>query len=214
MGARRYIRRGALVVPFLVGPFVVRLAIGPVSDAVAGAMMAVAPDAPPRMVEPSVPDESAAPAPPREGHAENGGAEGRRHISRRSVVPRLPVVDSGVDVDAGAVVSSPIVDVAPKGTIVVPASAVAKAIEEKDIGARTVRGPDGKPLGARIHGVSRHRAGLRDGDIVIYVGGVRTETTDAMVDAATKSLGAGATKLSGRILRGVDVWNVVLELPR
>jgi hypothetical protein len=209
-GARRYLRRGALVIPFLVGPFALRLAIGPISSALAAAMMAVAPAAPPSVAEPDLLDESDR-APAHDGHGENLGGDGRRRIARRSVGPRVPGVHSASDGGKPAV--SPPVDAAPKGTIVVPATAVAKAIERKDVGARDARGQDGKPLGARIHGVSRYHTGLLDGDIVISVGGVRTETTDAMVDAATKSLGAGATKLSGRILRGEDVWTVVLELP-
>jgi len=214
-GAWRYIRRGALVVPFVVGPFVVRLAIGPVSDAVAGAIMSVAPDPSGPVVEREAPDEAETPSPPRDGHGENGEGEGRRRTARRSTGARAHAPAAPSDTaraDAGQAPSSP-VDAAPKGTIVVPASAVANAIEKKDVGARTVRGPEGKPLGARIHGVSRHHTGLQDGDIVISVGGVRTVTTDAMVDAATKALGAGATKLSGRVLRGDDVWDVVLELP-
>jgi hypothetical protein len=34
-----------------------------------------------------------------------------------------------------------------------------------------------------------------------------------MVDAATRALGSGATKLTGRIVRGDETWAVVLELP-
>ena len=212
VGARRNLRRGALVVPFIVGPLLVRLAIGPVSDALAAAMMAVAPDAPPPVVLPAA--DATDDAPPRDGHGENIGGEARRRMARRSAVPRAHASTSPADAaDAGPLPSAPAVDAAPKGTIVVHASAVAKAIERKDVGARNAKGPDGKPLGARIHGVSRYHTGLQDGDVVIWVGGVRTETTDAMVDAATKSLSAGATKLTGRILRGDDVWNVVLELP-
>ena len=212
MGARRNLRRGALVVPFIVGPFLVRLAIGPVSDALAGAMNVVAPDAPPPVVSSAPADEPS--EPPRDGHGENIGGEGRRRVARRSQAPRAPASTSRAGAtDAGHAPSAPAVDAAPKGTIVVAASAVAKAIEKKDVGARNAKGPDGKPLGARIHGVSRYHTGLQDGDVVVSVGGVRTETTDAMVEAATKSLAAGATKLTGRILRGEDVWNVVLELP-
>ena len=44
-GARRFLRRGAFVVPFVVGPFLSRLAIGPVSGALAAAMIAIAPEA-------------------------------------------------------------------------------------------------------------------------------------------------------------------------
>ncbi len=119
----------------------------------------------------------------------------------------------GADAGAAPAPAPPSVDAAPKGTIVVAASAVAKAIEKKDVGARNAKGTDGKPLGARIHGVSRYRSGLQDGDIVISIGGVRTQTIDAMVDAAMKALASGATKLTGRILRGDAVWDVVLELP-
>lgn len=215
-GARRYLRRGALVVPFIVGPFLVRLAIGPVSSALAAAMMAVSPDAPPPVVRSAAPDDGDAPSSSRDAPDESVGGEGRRRVARRSIAPRAHASAAHADApsaDAGKAPSSPLVDAAPKGTIVVAASAVAKAIEKKDVGARNAKGPDGKPLGARIHGVSRYHTGLQDGDVVVFVGGVRTKTTDAMVDAATKALAAGATKLRGRILRGDDVWDVVLELP-
>lgn len=215
-GARRNLRRGALVVPFIVGPFLVRLAIGPVSTALAAAMMAVSPDAPPPVGRPVAPDESEGPSSPREAIGEDIGGEGRRRVARRSTAPHEHAPAAHADApsgDAGQAPSAPRVDAAPKGTIVVTASAVAKAIEKKDVGARNAKGPDGRPLGARIHGVGRYHTGLQDGDVVVFVGGVRTETTDAMVDAATKALAAGATKLTGRILRGDDVWDVVLELP-
>lgn len=218
-GARRYLRRGALVIPFIVGPFVVRLAIGPVSDALAGAMIAVAPEEPgaPSPSDPSVRDDDgddeARPA-ARDGHRDDIRGKGRRRGEGRRGAPvdAHPERDAADAGKAPSAPSSPSIG-APKGTIVVPASIVTKAIEAKDVGARDARGADGKPLGARIHGVTRYHTGLLDGDIIIAVGGVRTETTAAMVDAATKSLGAGATKLNGQILRGENVWNVLLELP-
>jgi hypothetical protein len=213
-GARRYLRRGALVVPFIVGPFVVRLALGPMSQALAGALLAVAPDAPPpAVVQPAPADEPGDPSHHPEARGDELGGEGRRRLARRSAaahahVPLAPGADAGV-----APAPSVAVDAASRGTIVVAASAVAKALEKKDVGARNAKAADGKPLGVRVHGVSRYHSGLQDGDVVISVSGVRTETTDAMVDAAMKALASGATKLTGRILRGDAVWDVVLELP-
>ena len=216
-GARRYLRRGALVVPFVAGPFFVRLALGPISSALAAAMLAVAPNAPPPpVVRPAVSDEGDGVTSPREALGEDLGDEGHRRTARRSSASRAHAPAARHDApaaDAGPAVSAPPSDAASRGTIVVAASAVAKALEKKDIGARNVKGADGEPLGARIHGVSRYHTGLQDGDVVISVAGVRTETTDAMVEAATNALASGATKLTGRILRGAEAWDVVLELP-
>jgi S1-C subfamily serine protease len=100
-----------------------------------------------------------------------------------------------------------------KGAIEVPASAVARAIERKDVRATNAVGTDGKPIGVRIHGVNRYRAGLRDGDVILSVAGTPTETTTMLVEVSMKVLAAGATKLTGKIARESETWDVVLELP-
>ncbi|MCW5817670.1 MAG: hypothetical protein KIT84_42110, partial [Labilithrix sp.] len=99
------------------------------------------------------------------------------------------------------------------GTIVVPASVVAAAIADKRIGARDAVDVDGKPVGARIHGVSRYKSGLQNGDVIVSVAGSPTPTTTALVEVAMKVVAAGATKLTGKIKRGDAVYDVVLELP-
>ncbi|AKU97998.1 hypothetical protein AKJ09_04662 [Labilithrix luteola] len=100
------------------------------------------------------------------------------------------------------------------GTIAVPATLVARALERKDVGATNATAADGTPLGARLRGVGKYRAGLRDGDVVVMVEGVATPTVEAMVMQAMRAASAGVTRLSGRIRRGEATYDVVLELPR
>jgi hypothetical protein len=100
------------------------------------------------------------------------------------------------------------------GTIVVPAATVEKAIVRKDIRGVNATDDAGKALGARIVGVTRYGTGLRDGDVIVSVGGIRTPTTAAVVDAAMRTLSAGATRLTGRIARAGETYDVVLELPK
>jgi hypothetical protein len=102
----------------------------------------------------------------------------------------------------------------PKGTIVVPASVVARAIDKKDVSATNAVGPDGKPAGAKLVGVGKYKTGLKDGDIVIAVGGSPTPTVDTMVGVAIGAYASGADKLTGTIRRGEDTWSVVLEIPK
>jgi S1-C subfamily serine protease len=97
---------------------------------------------------------------------------------------------------------------------VVPAAAVAKALEKRDVSASNAEAPDGTPLGVRLAGVSRYRTGLRDGDVIIAVGGTRTPNVQAMVSAGMAAATSGATRISGRIMRGETTFTVVLELPK
>jgi hypothetical protein len=113
--------------------------------------------------------------------------------------------------DAGASKGDPD---SPKGTIVIPASAVAAALEKRNVSATDAKAADGSALGARLHGVSRHKTGLRDGDIVVAVEGARTPTVSAMVSRAMQVASGGASRLTGRIRRGEATYVVVLELPR
>ena len=66
---------------------------------------------------------------------------------------------------------------------------------------------------ARLAGVSKYRTGLRDGDIVVSVAGTRTPTVSAMASAAMQAASSGATRISGRVVRGDASYAVVLELP-
>ena len=102
----------------------------------------------------------------------------------------------------------------PKATIVVPASVVARALEKHDVGATNAVAPDGTALGAKLVGVSKYRAGLRDGDIVVSVSGRKTPNVDAIVAAGILAAASGATRLSGRIQRGTTTFDVVLEIPK
>jgi hypothetical protein len=102
---------------------------------------------------------------------------------------------------------------APKGTLVVPASAVTRALARRDVGATNALAPDGSPLGARLAGVSRYRTGLRDGDVVISVGGTRTPNVAAMVAAGMGAASGNASRITGRIVRPEGTYAVVIELP-
>jgi hypothetical protein len=101
-----------------------------------------------------------------------------------------------------------------KGTITVPASAVARALEKKDVSATDAEGPDGRPFGARLRGVGRYKTGLHDGDVVVSVEGTRTTTASAMIGAGMAAAAAGRTRITGQIRRGEATYDVVLELPR
>ena len=117
--------------------------------------------------------------------------------------------------DAGAPAPiPPALDASPKATIVVPASLVTRAIEKRDVGAMNANAPDGSPLGARLVGVSKYRSGLRDGDVVVSVAGTRTPTVAAMIAAGLRAASGGATRISGRIMRGNATYAVVIELPK
>ena len=128
----------------------------------------------------------------------------------RSPAPRKTTVEEAKDAGAKEAGAGD----APKGTIVVPAATVARAIQKHDVSAVNATAPDGSPLGARLVGVSRYRTGLRDGDVVMSVGGTRTRTVEAMVAAAMQLASSGATHISGRIMRGDATYAVVLELPK
>jgi hypothetical protein len=98
----------------------------------------------------------------------------------------------------------------PKGTIVVPANVVARAIQQRDITATNATKPDG----AKLAGVGKYGVGLKDGDVVVSVNGTRTPNVGAMVAAGLGAAQAGASKISGKIVRGDATYAVVLELPR
>ncbi|MDB4936063.1 MAG: hypothetical protein JWP87_3035 [Labilithrix sp.] len=212
-------RRLALALPFVIGAVVLRMAIAPAGDAIAksiayavpppsGAGGAGAASAPAATDEPASPDV----APP----AISDEAVSRRIASRTPSPHRETPDTSAVQAkDAGGGGGGrPSLDDAPKATIVVPASVVTRALERRDVGATNAKTPDGAPLGARLVGVGKYRTGLRDGDVVVNVAGTRTPTTSAMVGAAMQAASSGATRISGRIVRGDATFAVVLELPK
>jgi hypothetical protein len=102
----------------------------------------------------------------------------------------------------------------PKGTIVGPAAVVQRVIDKRDVSGTNAVAPDGTALGVRLVGVSKYKAGLRDGDIVVSVSGRKTPNVDAIVAAGILAASTGASRLSGRILRGTATYDVVLELPK
>jgi hypothetical protein len=132
-----------------------------------------------------------------------------RRIAARMPAPRRTSVEESKDAGAGRASDS-----SPKTTIVVPASAVMRAMQKRDVSAANALAPDGSPLGARLAGVSRYRTGLRDGDVVVSVAGTRTRTVEALVAAGMQAASGGATSISGRVLRGDTTYAVILELPK
>jgi hypothetical protein len=224
---------GALALPFLIGAISLRLAVAPVGDAIARAVAAVAPTPRPaaKPAEPPPLDERDG---ERSRRATSDGdvdgdeqpmTPGPRRVASRATTTRHREADAGAaaagtgaagtgaagGADGGR---APSLTDPPKATIVVPAALVAKALERRDVGATNATAPDGSPLGARLAGVSKYRAGLRDGDVVVAIGGTRTPTVEAMVGAAMAAASSGAGRISGRIVRGDATFAVVLELPK
>lgn len=220
---------GALALPFVIGAAVLRLAVAPAGDAIAGAVAKTAAAASARPVppppsapsapaendlEPDVLDGEAALVPLGPSAPQAPGRLGR--VASRGPTAHRASIDEARDagMDAARTPAPPSLTDAPKATIVVPAAVVTRALEKRDVGATNATAPDGSALGARLAGVGRYRAGLRDGDVVISVGGTRTPTVAAMVSAGMAAAGNGATRISGRIVRGESVYAVVVELPK
>lgn len=215
---------GALALPFVIGAVVLRLAVAPAGDAIAGAVA----NAAPAQSGPGTAHASHASPAPAEAAEDDGAwtesealvptpARGTRIASRLPTAHRASIEeakDAGADAARAPSPSPPSLTEPPKATIVVPAAAVTRALEKRDVGATNAVAADGSPLGARLVGVSRYRTGLRDGDVVIFVGGTRTPTIAALTSAGMAAAGNGATSISGRILRGGAVYAVVIELPK
>jgi hypothetical protein len=217
LGDRRAL---ALALPFLFGALSLRFAIAPLGDAIASAAARAVPEPqrPAASASPDIPALPPAPLPPFPPAVELGGAGGEepalpRRIASRAPAPRRETIDEARDAGTEGGRAASVSD-APKSTIVVPAAVVTRALERRDVSATNASAPDGAPLGARLAGVGKYKTGLRDGDVVVTVGGTRTPTVNAMVNAAMAVATSGATRISGRILRGDTIIAVVLELPK
>lgn len=216
----------ALVLPFIAGGLVLRGAVAPLGDSIARSLTravtfeAGAPNAHGTSIAHGTPITDNAALASTGGDegvsATSGGGLPRRIASSRSGPPHRAAAAIEEAKDAGATDAgrAPSLTDPPKGTIVVPAAAVTRAIEKRNVAATNAVAPDGTPLGARLAGVSRHGTGLRDGDVVVSVNGTRTATVDAMVAAGLAAANGGATRIFGRIVRGDAVYAVVLELPK
>jgi hypothetical protein len=185
----------ALAAPFVFLPIFARFLVAPIGDAAAARIhVPQAPAAAP--VDDEDDDDSAVTA----GAPVAKAAQRRAGPIGSAKKPRPPIT-----ADAAA---------PPAATIVVPATVVQKALDEKKAGASDAVDADGKPYGARIHGVSRYETGLQNGDVIIEVGGTRVTSTKEVMEAGMKLLASGATRLTGKIARGASTYTVVLELPK
>lgn len=204
-----------LVLPFVLGAVALRLAIAPLGDAIAVAAVHAAPAIAPAPAEPAeIVELPPAPLPPLPALPAVAPLALAGRVASRTASPRRETVDEARDGGADAGHASPSTSDAPRSTIFVPASVVQRALERRDVAATNARAADGAPLGARLAGVGKYRTGLRDGDVVVMIGGTRTPTVEAMVGAAMAVATSGAGRISGRILRGDATYAVVLELPK
>lgn len=219
--------RSALALPLVIGALswcALRLAVAPIGDAIAGGLVraaapaaSVAPasaSASAREPEPDAPSSTPIPEATDE-QLEAVGALPRRVASRTPGARRATTPDGSraLATEEGADAPSAAPGDAPKATFFVPAALVSRALERRDVAATNATSADGSQLGARLAGVSKYRTGLRDGDIVVSVAGTRTPTVSAMASAAMQAATGGATRISGRVVRGDASYAVVLELP-
>jgi hypothetical protein len=198
--------------------FALRLAVAPLGEAIATAAVRAASElTPPAHSPPDLAPLPPAPLPPPAADVDDAPAPLLPHrIALRSLAPRRETVDEAKDSGTGSTDGgrAPAPTDAPRSTIVVPAAVVTRAIERRDVGATNATTADGAPLGARLAGVGKYKTGVRDGDVVVTVAGTRTPTVEAMVSAAMAVATSGATRISGRIVRGDATYAVVLELPK
>jgi hypothetical protein len=159
------------------------------------------------------------PAPPSPPKIEDDVTDPERPPSREPphagsvAAPRpqaAPVRAAHSRVEGGAVAPSPA-----GGPIHVPAAAVQRAIDDdgKNIRGRTTRGPDGKPAGVRLTGVSSAGVGLRDGDVIVAVDGRPTMDEDSATDQALAVIARGESVLRCKLLRGDQTLDVTVDLP-
>lgn len=206
-------RLALLLLPFALGALALRQAVVPMGDAVAASL------APPRARHAWEHEE------PRSLVLGPGGPDGAsgsdgffvrfpevavvRPPSPESRGSLLSPAERGKEAAGDASAPAP-----PVATILVPAAAVARAMQRRDVGAVNAVSPEGAPVGASLRGVSRYRTGLRDGDVVVSVAGTPTPNVGAMVSAAMAAAQGGAPRISGQIMREGARMNVVLELPK
>ncbi len=211
-------RRVLVALPFVLGPFALRCSVAPLGDALARAVIAAAP-APASaaasgvvVIVPKPVLEGVDPSPADFVDDENGtGTRAPDAIPLDGKKPSDTARDAGAHEAGVREAGAP--EAAPSKVFVVPATAVARALERRDVGAVNAIAEDGTPVGARLVGVSKYGTGLRDGDIVVSVAGTRTPNVSAMVSAGLGAIQSGATRLGGRVVRGNVTYGVVLEVP-
>ncbi len=138
------------------------------------------------------------------------------------LVPDLaaPVIAAGA-VDSGAArVAARVVDAGPKDdggpiTLYVKADAVDRALasQGKNVRGRTARGPDGKPIGVRLTGVSQFGVGLQDGDLIVAIEGKPTMDDDTATDVVLSAIGQGKSVIHAKLVRGARPIDLTLEVP-
>jgi hypothetical protein len=95
--------------------------------------------------------------------------------------------------------------------VFIPGSTVLRVVRRGRVQGTPISDADGKPLGVELHGVGG--SGLRDGDVVTHVDGVRVFSPDAAVDVITRGLARKAKSITGVVLRGSQRIDVVVEVP-
>jgi hypothetical protein len=209
-------RRWALLTLLLIAPFVVvgiaaRVAAPSLGDAVARVVRDAT-----RAIEPRRPRAGA-----------TGAKSGQVVATSNDVVlapdagasasgappPTVDRADRGQDGAQDA--PRPAVPPAPVGPVHIGSDAVQRAIDDdgRSIRARTTRGPDGKPAGARLTGVNGAGLGLRDGDVIVAIDGKPTMDDDAATDAALSAVARGDSVLHVTMTRDGQPFDVLLELP-
>ena len=163
----------------------------------------------PSVEEPPVPD-APAPTSPLSPSADDASVPAPRPGSSG----RPPSHSGGAAAHATASAES-VEDAAPPKSIHIPASAVQRAIDDagKNMRARTVRGPDGKPAGVRLTGVSGAGVGLRDGDRVVAIDGHPTLDDDSATDVALGAIARGKSTLRVSLMRGDQPFEATVDLP-
>jgi len=202
-----------LGVPFVVALLLGRCLVPRLGDGIARRIAAASgliapprrapPPPPPPAVdgaEPSSPPRDEA-APPQDTNPRRDPAGGRAGKG----------VQRGVPADASADAQ----DAPVPRTIHVPAQAVQRAIDDggKNIRGRTARGPDGKPAGVRLTGVSGAGVGLVDGDLIVAIDGAPALDEDTATDAALAAVARGNTSLHVTLLRRGQPIDATIDLP-
>jgi hypothetical protein len=76
-------------------------------------------------------------------------------------------------------------------------------------------GPDGaRPAGLVLSGVSAYGTALRDGDVLVRVGGTPATSEGRVIAAVSGALRSGARAIDGEVWRAGRRIHVLVELPR